>query len=237
MNIKEMHYEFKKGLNKIDSQQNRNLLIPEIDVALNQAINLFIDLVAFPRESISLGVERNLRNIEDLRAIIVSDDCSITILNIDNFPVLVFPDNYRYFLNCNLTIEKDNCVGTSRLSIREHDDDFEKSIFDCANFEWRATNGLFTKDGIKVYTGGANIIKACLSYIENHPYVHNAEDFRSGTYNRLNGDILTGTQNCILPETTHREIVDLAVLIASGELQISDYQIKFNKVNFNRLMQ
>ena len=37
MNISEMHYDFKKKLNKVDSEQNRNLLVPEIDWALNEA--------------------------------------------------------------------------------------------------------------------------------------------------------------------------------------------------------
>ena len=46
---------------------------------------------------------------------------------------------------------------------------------------------------------------------------------------------LTGTQNCVLPKHTHREIVDIAVLIITGELQIPDYQIKQAKLNMNKL--
>jgi|GEM_PF-6135448 len=42
-----------------------------------------------------------------------------------------------------------------------------------------------------------------------------------------------GFQDCELPEHTHREIVDIAVLLVSGELQLPDYQIKFNKINMN----
>ena len=48
MTIQDMHYDFKKKLNKIDSQQNRNLLIPEIDWTLNEAQELFVKITAFP---------------------------------------------------------------------------------------------------------------------------------------------------------------------------------------------
>ena len=44
-----MHYDFKKKLNKIDSQQKKNLLIPEIDWTLNEAQNLYVDIIAQPR--------------------------------------------------------------------------------------------------------------------------------------------------------------------------------------------
>ena len=46
MNIREMHYDFKKKFNKIDSQKNRNLLVPEIDWSLNEAVNIINDFNA-----------------------------------------------------------------------------------------------------------------------------------------------------------------------------------------------
>jgi len=45
-----MHYDLKVKLNKVDSQQYRNLLIPEIDWALNEAQNIFIKNIAEPRK-------------------------------------------------------------------------------------------------------------------------------------------------------------------------------------------
>ena len=38
----------------------------------------------------------------------------------------------------------------------------------------------------------------------------------------------------ISPEHTHKEIVDIAVLLATGEMQLPDYQIKQAKVNLNQ---
>lgn len=46
---------------------------------------------------------------------------------------------------------------------------------------------------------------------------------------------MSGSVNCELPEHTHREIVDIAVLLVTGEIQIPDYQVKLTKLNFNNL--
>ena len=67
MNIREMHYDFKKKFNKIESQKNRNLLVPEIDWSLNEAIDILIKLVGSPRLRNGLGFEVSQITREDLR--------------------------------------------------------------------------------------------------------------------------------------------------------------------------
>ena len=62
--------------------------------------------------------------------------------------------------------------------------------------------------------------------------MHNAEDFRTGSYKLPSGQLLSGSVNCELPEHTHSEIVDLAVLLTSGEM-MSDYKANTAKVNLN----
>ena len=64
MNIKEMHYDFKKKLNKIDSQQYKNLLVPEIDWTLNEAAEIFV------KDIIKAGIENGQTSIDDVRALI-----------------------------------------------------------------------------------------------------------------------------------------------------------------------
>ena len=62
MNAREMHYDFKQKLNKIDSQKYRNLLVPEIDWKLNEAQEVFVKIIAEPRLRSQLGFEINQRN-------------------------------------------------------------------------------------------------------------------------------------------------------------------------------
>lgn len=231
MTIKDMHYDFKKKLNKVDSQQNRNLLIPEIDWAMNEAFELFVKMIAQPRTKSYLGFEMNQRSIDDIRTLVVDNQC-LTVIN----NIVTLPDEYWHFVKGSVTMSKGSCtnIKSRRFHLRQHDDDFEESPFDKSSFEWRHVNGVFFDGGIKLYTDGTfTNNEFCISYIKKAPYMHNAEDFRTGTYNLPSGVTLTGSQDCILPEHTHREIVDIAVLIVTGEIQASDYEIKLQKINNN----
>ena len=226
-----MHYDFKTKLNKIDSQQYRNLRIPEIDWKLNEAQELFVKMVAKPRLSKALGFETSQRSTDDIRTIVVDDYCSTVIDSIGTLP----PD-YWHFLSGKTLMDKEQCLGfPATIKIRQHDDEFEKSPFDCSSFEWREVNAVFYEMGLKLYDDGTFINKSyCISYIKKLNYIHNAEDFKSGTYNLPSGTVLAGSNDCILPEHTHREIVDIAVLLATGEMQLPDFQNKQEKVNLNQ---
>jgi hypothetical protein len=60
--------------------------------------------------------------------------------------------------------------------------------------------------------------------------MYNAADWEDGTYNGLDGQVYTGTQDCQLPVGVHREIVDLAVLIIANDLNLPNYSLKMNKI-------
>ena len=232
MTISEMHYDFKKKLNKVDSEQNRNLLVPEIDWALNEAQELFIKMIVEPRQRSFIGFEKSQRTIDDIRTIVESERV-VTIIN----GVAPIPIDYLFFLKAEVLMDKGNCRGVKgRLHIRQHDDEFENSPFDKSSFEWRIVNGLFITEGVKVFDDGTFTNKSLvLSYIRKPSYIYNAEAFRNGTYRLPSGVVLTGTVNCELPEHTHREIVDIAVALVSGELLSNDYQVKLSKLNINEL--
>lgn len=231
MTIRDMHYDFKKKLNKVDSQQNRNLLIPEIDWVLNEAQELFVKIVAFPKKYQYLGFEIGQRTIDDIKTIVEPNHC----INVNN-NIATLPTDYWFYVRGEVLMNKGNCKDIKgSLHIRQHNDDFENSPFDKSSFEWRTVNGVFDKNGIKLFAQDFTISKLCIDYIKKLSYIHNAEEFRAGQYNLPSGETLSGSKNCELPEHTHREIVDIAVLITTGELQIPDYQIKYNKLNLNQL--
>jgi len=227
-----MHYDFKKKLNKIDSQQYKNLLVPEIDWVLNEAQELFVKMVAKPRRKSYLGFEMNQRSIDDIRTLVINNECLDVVDNI-----VTLPANYWHFVRAEIETSKGNCTGIkARFHVRQHDDEFENSPFDKSSFEWRIVNGVFFEGGIRLYDDGTFTNNSfCISYIKRPQYIHNAESFRNGTYNLPSGEILNGTVDCELPLQTHREIVDIAVLIATGQIQAPDYQIKQTKLGMNHL--
>ena len=231
MTISEMHYDFKKKLNKVDSNKNRNLLIPEIDWALNEALEIFVKMVAEPRVAVHLGFEKNQRIIDDIRTLVTNQ-----VIPVQN-NIIPLPEDYMFYLRTQVVIYKEPCGSKGiQLTIRQHDDTFEDSVYDKSSFEWGVVNGLFNENGIIVFDDGTFTIDECiLSYIKKHPYINFCEGMPQGTYGLPSGVVLTVNQDCILPEHTHREIVDIAVALVSGELQAGDFQIKYSKLNFNEL--
>ena len=233
MNIKEMHYDFKRKFNKIDSQQNRNFLVPEIDQYLNEAEDIFKKTIAEPRFRTKLGFESSQRNTESLRTIVITT-CQTDLSTL----VYILPVDYQYFVRGRVELVRGTCpVRKAPIRIMEHDDEFEEDVFTKSSFDWKRINGLFNSDGLLLHTDGTFTIKnACVTYIRKTKFMHNAEDFRTGGYELPSGVALTGTENCELPEHTHRELVDIAVMLAAGEVQTSDFQLKLNKLNFNQII-
>ena len=235
MNIKEMQYDLKFKLNKIDSSQYKNLRIPEIDWVLNESIELFVKNIAQPRFSQILGFEINQRNIDDIRTLVV-DKKDLTVVKINDKTYYVeLPEDYLFYAASRVSLKKNKCVATDvRCTVRSHGDLFEDSPFDNSSFEWEDINITFYEKGIKIYTDGTfEVTDFFLDYIKKPKYVHNAEDFSNTGYKALNGTLLTGHSDCDLPEHTHREIVDIAVLLITGDL-IQNYQIKKEKININK---
>lgn len=226
-----MHYDFKRKFNKIDSQSNRNLLIPEIDWILNEAQNIFIKLVAQPRYQNNLGFETSSRTIEDIRSL-VEDGYECVITN----DIAELPSDYFFYVKSYARISKNSCNNVrASLIIRQHDDEFETSMFDKSSFEWREVNAVFNNKGLKLFPEDFEINSVILDYIKKPKYMHNAENFGSGSYKLPSGEVLTGSQDCELPDHVHSEIVDIAVLIASGDISLPDYGVKLNKINLNQL--
>ena len=240
MSVKRMHYDVKVKLNKQDSQQYRNLLIPEIDWALNEAQEIYIKLIGHPRKHSILrqqlfdyGFEKNQRNTDDIRTIVKNDvNIAATKLTSEEYSVGL-PIDYLHLVRCRAKMTKGSCSDILASCIqRQHDDEFEFSPFDKSSFEWREVNIKFYDGGIKAYSDGSFVINfLCLDYIRKPAYIHNAEDYPTGTYQLPDGTTLTGFQDCELPLHTHREIVDIAVLVLTGQLQYTDYNIKKDKIN------
>jgi len=225
MNIKAMHYQVKAGLNKLDSNQNRNLQIPEIDVALNQAEDIF-KLRHTPYYDPSRGVEFNQRSIENLRTIVVNQDIGQNVVN----NVAQLPSDYDYYLSSYVTVVKGDCDRVIPARVYRHQDEFKN--FDSPSFEWGECPIRFFEGGVHIYTDGFNAIRIRLNYLRKTAWMHNAEDWDPSGYT-YNGQVYEGTQDCELPERCHQEIVDLAVLVITGNLTPPSFESKAATISLN----
>jgi len=233
-----MHYDVKQKLNKIDSQQYRNLKVPEIDWKLNEAIGLFIKNVAEPKLKEKLEFEISHRVVDDIRTIVVNDE-SLTLSKLPTNDYLAeLPSDYLYYIGMgDIKIKKGGCeVFAERTFERTHGEDPQSDIFQKSSFIWREVNLRFYDKGIKIFTSDEfEVIYASLEYIKKPAFVHNAQDYQGGTYKSFDGTNLVGSMDCDLPSETHSEIVDIAVAMITGELMIPDYQIKKDKLVYNQI--
>jgi len=238
LTAREMHYDFKQKLNAIDSQKYRNLKVPEIDWKLNEAQEIIVKTIAQPRSKSALGFEINQRSIDDIRTLVIEQEAGEgtipTPYGDDSF-ISTLPSNYWFYVNSKAYGSKGNCsrVELSTKEIR-HDDDFEASPFDKSSFDWRTVNLRFNSQGVRLFTDGTfSIDEFCVDYIKKPRAIHNAQDYVGGTYTDLKGNTLTGSSDCELSEGIHKEIVDIAVFITAGDLNLPGYQMKQNKLRIN----
>lgn len=247
MTIEEMHYDFKMKLNKVDSQQYRNFLIPEIDWLLNEAQELFIKIVAEPRLSFHLGFEKSQRNTDDIKMLI--KETKITSGKTENkigynAYLCDLPEDYMFFIRGLVYGSTDNCKEVPcSIKIRQHDDINHGSPFDKSSIVWREINGMFIGGKLELELPdskeekGAALSNVYITYIRTPKYMHFAQGIEGGGGYQLNSDegsLLNGKQDCELSPHTHREIVDIAVMLANGQLQIQD-PFKMAKLNLNQL--
>ena len=239
MNIKEMHYDLKGKLNKLDSEQYRNLKVPEIDWKLNEAIELFVKIVAEPKYAKRLGFEISQRVIDDIRTIVVNSEVLTEVAKDSDTATFSLPATYFDYVSTDkLMIKSGTCeVAADKIMVRQHDDDFQASSFDRSNFLWREVNIRFFDKGVKVFTSGEFTVESFkIDFIKKPTSVNNSESYIGGSYKTLTGVTLSTNVDCDLPSSVHREVVDLAVAIITGDLQIPDYQIKKDKLKYNQLV-
>jgi len=218
MTIAEMHYDFKKKLDKVDSQQHRNLLVPEIDWALNEAQEVFAKRRL---------TQRGAGAMDDVRTLVVQGR-SVAV----SASLAAFPAGYWRFLGAEALMERPPCKAWGRVHLREPGSRHEENPYTRSSFGWREVSGALEEGGIRLYDDGTFANRDLrLTYLRRPVQMHFASGHGSGGYRMPGGTQLTGTRDCELPEHTHREIVDIAVLIASGEMHLPDYQVKKEKVS------
>lgn len=225
--IKDLHYGFRRRANKIESLQNRNFYVEQIDDYLNEALKIFM---------VEVSKEFELRQdlIDDLRQLVVND-VSLPITYKDGYVQSVLPDDYFRLVRSYSIASNPKCTGTRRMShYAIQTDDLENFLKDPLykpDYYWGETGYRMLQDKILVYTNNEfNISDIVIDYIKQHPRIANPEDSRNATYTLPNGTVAV-QQDLILDSTNQPEkIMDIAVLNAYMDISDPNYQIKLNKI-------
>ena len=242
MDIRDMHMDFKMKYNKLDSNGEENLSVPEIDWLLNEAMLIYINTIAEPYTT-KHGFEVNQRSIDAISPIVVRTNLQVSnkqksgnyTLNYFNTPL-----DYFHFIKAICYITKSGCKEDNEavVLLQQHDDMYRTNSFYDSSFEWREVVANFENSGLVLYSSDFDISYVEMVYIKKPNYIHNAEDFNPSIgYELPSGVLLTGRQHCIFSDDVCKDIVDIAVLLAAqntGLVQQSNLmqnKLKLKQIN------
>jgi hypothetical protein len=216
MDVQEMHYEVKLKLNKVDSQDYENLIVPEIDWYLNEAQNIFIKQRYGISNSKRKGFETSQKRIDDLRELVVKGTIipfATSLADINTFEACL-PINYMFYIRSRIDLNK----GLIAPGVGD-----EPPSGCDTGFVIGYSDGTFTLTDLR------------LDYLRHPVRISWGGGIDNGglSYTLPNGVTAALLTNCELAEHTHHEIVDLAVMIASGDLDHPNFQMKMLKTQLN----
>jgi hypothetical protein len=137
-----------------------------------------------------------------------------------------------YFTKGNVKLTLPNCIGRALMKTIQNDD-LEQALL--SPFELTDERVLINYGkssavpGTSIYIYSKFPINQEKAYIE---YIKRPIQMNLGTYVYIDNTTKSAT-NCELSEHTHREIVDLAVMIISGVIESPSYSIKKEKISIN----
>lgn len=225
MSIKELTYDLKFKLDKVDSLQHENFLPAETDWMLNEAIDLIVKQRFGINNINRTGFEGNEKRIQDLKTLHVK--CPSIIQ--PAIPTIVVQQGRYEIRLSSLTFDFLFLTRASALASKTHcsnrviglkevqNDDYNDISVDPfwkPSFEWREAPVNFgrsdtlndDKGSMYIYTNQDFTIDEV--YIE---YIKIPNKVCSGGYKDINTGLITSVVECDLPTELHREIVDIAV--------------------------
>ena len=253
MNIEEMHVDFKRKLNKVDSEKYRNFRPQEIDLYLNEAQEVLI------KSKVEL-FETTQKLTDDLSLLLVKheDDTAqplVSPVNTGNSYSFDLTDlgvtgthtpneyKYLYHMRSIVTATKESCGEKSLKTVKTQTDDLTETLsskFYSPSYEWGEVPIVFSNNKIYTYSDGTfTITELKIDYIRRPLKMGNPNAVKDSSGNILGYNHPDGTpatqQDCEIQSTFFcRELVDEAIRIAMIDLgdsrfQLSDFKTKINK--------
>lgn len=235
--IRELHYQFKLNIDRVDSLSNPDFNVAEIDWLLNEAQLIFIKQRMNPTSNPKQkGFEQSQKRIDDLGNLVIKfpAQTGLTPQNPSNgvyeVPLqnLLFP--YMYLLSAWVEAEiTPGCIKNIPLKFTQHDD-YRYALedpFNSAGEEFIPYNigrsSASNNEALYIYSNYP-ISKVYVEYIKYPQRVS------MGTYPYIDG-VTYAEQTLETSPQTHPEIVDIACFLAGSNTQNPEYiQVRQSKL-------
>lgn len=226
--VKELHYQFKINMDRIDSASNPDFKPWEIDWFLTEAQLMFIkqrmSSTSNPKRK---GFEQSQKRIDDLGALVIKFPKQVGIVPTEVSPgifelsVADFTFSYMYLVDGFVDATIGNCTRRVPLRFTQHDDYLNalKDPFYAGHEEFIPYN---------IGRGSSNGVESIYMY-SSYPitmvypeYIKMPAKVSIGSYKYLDG--ITYPEHTLETSApTHTEIVDLACSIAAMAAQNPEY--------------
>ena len=249
MTVEEMQYDFKIKFNKLDSNDYRDFQVPEIDWLLNEAQEVFLKQRYGINNTTQKGFEGSQKRIDDLRNLVMKNISLSPVTQVVLDPVSyagTLPPDYIFAIRVQAVVTKTSCGDKTLVCKPIQHDDLSNCLLDPnynPSYEWgempvvygTLSDSLADANRIFGYTDGSfTVTSFILDYLREPKRIAFPGGVPGNVYNLPNGlPVGLPNQNCELPEHTHREIVDIATLIAAGDINHPGYQVKAAKTSMH----
>ena len=249
MTVEEMQYDFKIKFNKLDSNDYRDFQVPEIDWLLNEAQEVFLKQRYGINNTTQKGFEGSQKRIDDLRNLVMKNISLSPVTQVISDPVSyegTLPPDYIFAIRVQAVVNKHTCGDKTLVCKPIQHDDLSNCLLDPnynPSYEWGempivyGTLSANAADANRIfgYTDGSfTVTSFILDYLREPKRIAFPGGVPGNVYNLPNGlPVGLPNQNCELPEHTHREIVDIATLIAAGDINHPGYQVKAAKTSMH----
>lgn len=224
-----MHIDFRVKFNKVNSNKNKVFLTQEIDLFLNDQMGKFIETRTAPDGNYKgEGFEESQKRLDDIRTVIKEgttdhndvDWSSKTHLTLGTFKFgkrVNLPTDYLKLVSDwsdTYTACTNNYMAPNRLFSNNRKVQLAlKDPFHKTHYESPVSQ--ITNNELRVYEDNFTISNIHISYVYKYPA------------------IVYGVSNCVLPDHTHREIVDMAVGKVKAVLDDGSYEKYLNEISKN----
>lgn len=226
----QLHYDFRRKFNRINSASGRYISVGEIDSYLTEALYIYFENRVAIAETNPL-VRNDLRQYEvkkvPLKLSGKDSKCKFA----------KYPKDFYQLLRTNVRATGTDCKEVRDLitHIIKSDDISESLVspFWKPSIDWEETFADEAQDGLYVYHNGAFDIKEVQIDYYRKPKNIQAPSLKDvGSYVDPDGNIITTDQGLDLDSTfAWRKIADIAVLVASRDVgDVTEYQSQLNKI-------
>lgn len=226
----QLHYDFLRKLNRINSASGRYVSVAERDSYLTEALYIY-----FENRAALAEVNPLVRN--DLRQFETKKHC-VSCNDVDNKCCFAqYPDNFYRLLRTVTIADCDECDEQRELITRTiQSDDLSESLaspFWKPSYEYEETFADEARDGLYVYhNGDFNVQNVCIDFLRKPNPIAAPSLAENGSYVDPTGATISTDSDLELDSTfAWRKIVDVAVLIAARDLSdFPEFESQLQKI-------